>query len=152
MPNTPPDYQLTNQQLRARVWSRLRRYRGTLALSLGLLVLSVPFVNFHQLGWGFVADQLVEKTLTPSLLLLWLGIMLATYLVGLGLGAWQTYLLERTGQAFVRDIRVELFTKLQRQSLAYHHDHSTGDLVTRMTGDVDAMEQSVLQGLTSLLE
>ena len=152
MPNTPPDYQLTNQQLRARVWSRLRRYRGTLALSLGLLLLSVPFVNFHPLVWGFVADQLVEKTLTPSLLLLWLGIMLATYLVGLGLGAWQTYLLERTGQAFVRDIRVELFTKLQRQSLAYHHDHSTGDLVTRMTGDVDAMEQSVLQGLTSLLE
>ena len=82
MPNTPPDYQLTNQQLRARVWSRLRRYRGTLALSLGLLLLSVPFVNFHPLVWGFVADQLVEKTLTPSLLLLWLGIMLATYLVG----------------------------------------------------------------------
>ena len=69
----------------------------------------MPFVNFHPLVWGFVADELVEKTLTPSLLGIWLGIMLATYLVGLVLGAWQTYLLERTGQAFVRDIRVELF-------------------------------------------
>ena len=83
---------------------------------------------------------------------MWLGIMLATYLAGLVMGAWQNYLLERTGQAFVRDIRKELFAKFQHQSLGYHHDHSTGELVTRMTGDVDAMEQSVLQGLTTLLE
>ncbi|MEY3032088.1 MAG: hypothetical protein RLZZ622_563 [Planctomycetota bacterium] len=78
--------------------------------------------------------------------------MLATYVITLGLGAWQTYLLERAGQAFVRDIRVELFAKFEHQSLGYHHDHSSGELVTRMTGDVDAMEQSVLQGLTTLLE
>lgn len=152
MTAAPHDYELSNRQLRARVWSRLRRQRSTLALSLGMLVLAVPFVNFHPLVWGFVADQLVEQTLTPGRLAMWLAIMLAAYLVGLVLGAWQTYLLERTGQAFVRDIRVELFAKFERQSLAYHHDHSTGELVTRMTGDVDAMEQSVLQGLTSLLE
>jgi ABC-type multidrug transport system fused ATPase/permease subunit len=152
MTHEPPAYSLSNSQLRARVWSRLRRYRATLGLSLTLLVVAVPFVNFHPLVWGFVADRLVEKTLTPSVLVQWLAIMLAMYLIGLGLGAWQTYLLERTGQAFVRDIRMELFAKFQHQSLTYHHDHSTGELVTRMTGDVDAMEQSVLQGLTSLLE
>ena len=115
MPTSPPAYELSNRQLRAKVWSRLRRARGTLALALVVLVVSVPFVNFHPLVWGFVADELVEKTLTPSLLGIWLGIMLATYLVGLVLGAWQTYLLERTGQAFVRDIRVELFEKFQHQ-------------------------------------
>ncbi len=152
MRNAPPAAVLTAQELRSRVWSRLRPYRGTLALALGLLVLSVPFVNFHPLVWGFVADRLVEETLTPGLLAIWLGIMLGTYLIGLVLSAWQSYLLERTGQAFVRDIRRELFAKFQRQSLGYHRDHSTGELVTRMTGDVDAMEQSVLQGLTTLLE
>jgi ABC-type multidrug transport system fused ATPase/permease subunit len=152
MSNAPPAAALTARELRSRVWSRLRPYRGTLALALGLLVLSVPFVNFHPLVWGFVADRLVEETLTPGLLAIWLGIMLGTYLIGLVLSAWQSYLLERTGQAFVRDIRRELFAKFQRQSLGYHRDHSTGELVTRMTGDVDAMEQSVLQGLTTLLE
>jgi ABC-type multidrug transport system fused ATPase/permease subunit len=64
----------------------------------------------------------------------------------------QSYLLEKTGQAFVRDIRAELFAKFQNQSLGYHRDRSTGELVTRITSDVDAMEQSVLQGLTALLE
>jgi ATP-binding cassette subfamily B protein len=152
MSNQLPAYDLSTGELRDRVWSRLRRQRSTLALSLGLLLLSVPFVNFHPLVWGFVADHLVAQTLTPGMLAGWLAIMLATYVIGLGLGAWQTYLLERAGQAFVRDIRVELFTKFERQSLGYHHDHSSGELVTRMTGDVDAMEQSVLQGLTTLLE
>ncbi len=152
MSHEPPSRELSSRELRSRVWARLRRYRATLGLSLGLLVLSVPFVNFHPLVWGFVADHLVEQTLTPAILATWLGVMLATYLVGLVLGAWQTYLLERTGQAFVRDIRVELFAKFEHQSLGYHRDHATGELVTRMTGDVDAMEQSVLQGLTGLLE
>ena len=152
MSNQSPTYALSHRELRARVWSRLRRQRGTIILSLGLLLLSVPFVNFHPLVWGAVADHLVEQTLTPGLLAGWLAVMLATYVVGLGLGAWQTYLLERAGQAFVRDIRVELFAKFEHQSLGYHHDHSSGELVTRMTGDVDAMEQSVLQGLTTLLE
>lgn len=145
-------YDISDRELRARIWSRLRVHRRPLILSLSLLVIAVPFVNFHPLVWGFVADHLVEKTLTGSVLAFWLIVMFATYLVGLALGAWQTYLLEKTGQAFVRDIRCELFEKFQNQSLGYHRDRSTGELVTRMTSDVDAMEQSVLQGLTSLVE
>jgi len=145
-------YDISDKELRSRIWDRLRPHRRPLIFSLTLLVLAVPFVNFHPLVWGFVADHLVEKTLTPGILAFWLVLMFATYLIGLAAGAWQTYLLERTGQAFVRDIRNELFAKFQDQSLAYHRDRSTGELVTRMTSDVDAMEQSVLQGLTSLLE
>ena len=147
-----PHYELSNRDLWSCIWTRLRPQRCGLLVSLGLLLVSVPFVNFHPLVWGFVANHLVEQTLTPRLLLGWLGIMLVTYVIGLVLAAAQTYLLERAGQAFVRGIRVELFAKFQHQSLEYHHDHSSGELVTRMTGDVDAMEQSVLQGLTTLLE
>lgn len=145
-------YDLSDRELAGRVWSRLRPYRKRIGWSLTLLVFSVPFVNFHPLVWGFVADALVDQTLTPGLLAVWLAVMLASYLVGIGAGAVQSYLLEKTGQAFVRDIRAELFSKFQEQSLAYHHDRSTGELVTRVTSDVDAMEQSVLQGLTALLE
>ena len=57
-------YDLTNSGLRSKVWSRLRRQRGTLALSLSLLLFSVPFVNFHPLVWGFVADSLSLKIRT----------------------------------------------------------------------------------------
>jgi ABC-type multidrug transport system fused ATPase/permease subunit len=152
MAKTDSTYDLTDRELASRLWSRLRPYRKRIVWSLALLVFAVPFMNFHPLVWGFVADGLVEETLTPTILATWLIIMLLTYLIGLGAGAVQSYLLEKTGQAFVRDIRAELFAKFEAQSLAYHRDRSTGELVTRITSDVDAMEQSVLQGLTSLLE
>lgn len=143
---------LSNRELAGKVFSRLRPYRTRLICSLLLLVFSVPFMNFHPLVWGYVADGLVEKTLTPSVLGIWLAVMFVTYLVGVSANAVHSFLMEKTGQAVVRDIRRELFAKFESQSLAYHRDTSTGELVTRITSDVDAMEQSVLQGLTSLLE
>jgi len=152
MAESKSNYDLTDRELAGRIWSRLQPYRKRIVWALTLLVLAVPFVNFHPLVWGFVADALVGKTLTPDVLAVWLVVMFLTYLVGLGAGAVQSYLLEKTGQAFVRDIRAELFSKFEAQSLTFHRDRSTGELVTRITSDVDAMEQSVLQGLTSLLE
>ena len=143
---------LPNQELARKVLSRLRPYRRRLIASLCLLIFSVPLTNFHPLVWGYVADGLVGKTLTPAILGMWLAIMFGTYVIGAAANAVHSYLMEKTGQAVVRDLRCELFAKFEAQSLAYHRDTSTGELVTRITSDVDAMEQSVLQGLTSLLE
>lgn len=131
---------------------RLKPYRLRLISALLLLFISVPLINFHPMVWGFVADALLEQTLTAQTLSFWLILMVGAYIVGLVTSGLHSYLLEKTGQAFVRDIRVELFKKFEQQSIPYHRDHSTGELVTRMTSDVDAMEQSVLQGLTALLE
>lgn len=142
----------SNRHLASKVWSRLGPWRWRLSLSLGLLVFSVPFINFHPLVWGIVADDLIEGSLTGQSLGIWLAIMMATYLIGLAANAWHTYLLEKTGQAFVKEIRSDLFRKFETQSLGYHRDRSTGELVTRITSDVDAMEQSVLQGITGLIE
>lgn len=134
------------------VWARLRRYRKSLVASLALLLIAVPLVNFHPLVWGIVADELIAGTLDGRLLAIWLVVMLATYLVGLAADSVHTYLLEKAGQGFVRDIRVALFAKFENQSLSYHHDTHSGELVTRIVSDVDAMEQSVLRGLAGLLE
>ncbi|MEO0508550.1 MAG: ABC transporter ATP-binding protein [Verrucomicrobiota bacterium] len=152
MTDSQKTYDLTDKELLHHVWSRLAPYRKRIVFALLLLVLSVPFINFHPLVWGFVADALVEQTLTLNVLAWWLVVMSVGYVIGLISHGVHSYLLEKTGQAFVRDIRAELFRKFQDQSIGYHRDHSSGELVTRITSDVDAMEQSVLQGLTSLLE
>jgi len=119
---------------------------------LTLLLIAVPLINFHPLVWGIVADNLIDGTLNGRTLAFWLILMLATYLIGLAANSVHTYLLEKAGQGIVRDIRVALFTKFERQSLAYHHETHSGELVTRIVSDVDAMEQSVLRGLAGLLE
>jgi ABC-type multidrug transport system fused ATPase/permease subunit len=140
------------KQLIQDVWKYLKPYKKSLLLSLSLMVIAVPLMNFHPLVWGIVADRLMDNTLTVISLLWWLVIMTVSYFAGLGIQALHSYFLERTGQAVIRDLRLDLFAKFQAQTIAYHKDKSTGELVARMTSDVDAMEQSVLQGMTSLLE
>ena len=59
--------------------------------------------------------------------------------------------IEKAGQGFVRDVRNAVFAHLEGQSLDYHHERRTGDLVARVISDVDAMETSVLGNLSDLL-
>jgi len=134
------------------IWLKLVPYRKRMGVSLALLLVAVPLTNFHPLVWGIVADQLVSGALTMRTLSFWLMVMFLTYLLGLVANALHSYLLEKIGQGFVRDIRSSIFAKFEQQSLAYHHETNTGELVTRIVSDVDAMEQSVLQGLAKLLE
>jgi ABC-type multidrug transport system fused ATPase/permease subunit len=81
-----------------------------------------------------------------------LGIMLIAHLLAIIASAGQDYLLEWVGRSSTRDIREKVFSHLQSQSLDYHHDNNPGDFVTRVVSDVDAMQQSVLNGLTGLLD
>ena len=148
MKSTKLPSNVSERTLLRAVYLRLKPYRMRLMSALLLLFISVPLINFHPMVWGFVADALLEPTLTVQTLSFWLILMVGGYIIGLVASGLHSYLLEKTGQAFVRDIRVELFQKFEQQSIPYHREHSTGDLVTRMTSDVDAMEQSVLQGLT----
>lgn len=134
------------------VWQYLKGYRKPLSISLILLLVSVPLTNFHPLIWGWVADRLIDKNLSLYDLILALFVMALTYFAGLGLHSIHSYVLEKSGQAFIKDIRCALFQKFETQSLDFHKNSSTGELVSRITSDVDAMEQSVLHGLTTLLE
>ncbi|UQN05542.1 ABC transporter ATP-binding protein [Deinococcus sp. QL22] len=56
------------------------------------------------------------------------------------------------GQNVLRDIRGDVFTKLQRLHLAYFDQNPVGRLITRVTSDVDAINQFITGGLVSLIQ
>jgi hypothetical protein len=56
MPEPESNCDLTDRELASRIWSRLQPYRKRILWALTLLVFAVPFINFHPLVWGFVAD------------------------------------------------------------------------------------------------
>lgn len=140
-----------NRRLIREVWTYLRPYRRGLFISLALLILSIPFAQFHPLVWKYVVDVVLPEQSGNGLLLA-LGIMLIAHLVGSVASAGQEFFLEKSGQGFVRDLRAAAYERLARQSMKYHHQRHSGDLVTRVISDIDAMEQSVLRNLSSLLE
>ncbi len=55
------------------------------------------------------------------------------------------------GQNVLKDIRADVFTKLQRLQLSYFDQNPVGRLITRVTSDVDAINQFITGGLISLI-
>src|SRR5262249_5179072 len=57
----------------------------------------------------------------------------------------------RIGQSVMYDIRRDLYHHIQRLSLSYHERHKSGDLVSRVTSDVDAVQEFVSSGLLDMV-
>jgi ATP-binding cassette, subfamily B, multidrug efflux pump len=80
--------------------------------------------------------------------MLYLGALLVTYL----LEFLQTYTMQWTGQKIMFDLRSQIFRHLQRMSPAFFDHHPVGRLVTRVTSDVDALNEMFTSGVLAIFE
>src|ERR687897_311808 len=64
----------------------------------------------------------------------------------------QTYFTGWTGERILADLRTTLFHHLQRLSLGYFERNRAGVIISRLTNDVDALDQLVTDGVTSLFQ
>ena len=64
---------------------------------------------------------------------------------------WQKYLTTSTGQWVLHDLRSRLYAHIQRLSMAYHDQRQTGDLLNRVTSDIDAIQSFVSSDLIGSL-
>jgi ATP-binding cassette subfamily B protein len=79
---------------------------------------------------------------------IYLGCLLFTFLLEL----LQTYLMQWTGQKVMFDLRSQIFRHLQRMSPAFYDKHPVGRLVTRLTSDVDALNEMFTSGVLAIFE
>jgi ABC-type multidrug transport system fused ATPase/permease subunit len=69
------------------------------------------------------------------------------------LATWaQTYLVGWVGQRALQDLRVKLFVHLQSLSIGFYSRNRAGVLISRMTNDVEALDQLVEDGLATLIQ
>jgi ATP-binding cassette subfamily B protein/subfamily B ATP-binding cassette protein MsbA len=85
-----------------------------------------------------------------SLLAVAIGLMVAAVLLTQALGLGQQYFSQLLGQRIVLRVRCELYAKLQRLSLRFHDRASVGDLIYRITGDANALQDIVTYGFVPL--
>ncbi|MDQ1673343.1 MAG: ATP-binding cassette, subfamily bacterial MsbA, partial [Frankiaceae bacterium] len=64
---------------------------------------------------------------------------------------WSTWLMQSAGERIGNDLRQALFTHLQSLSLRYHGTQRVGDLTTRLTADVDRVQDLLVQVLSVLV-
>ena len=84
-----------------------------------------------------------------------LYLVVAAFLVA-GLANWgmtyaQTYLTGWVGERMLADLRTQLFGHLQRLSLGYYERTRAGVIISRLTNDVEALDQLVTDGVSSLV-
>jgi ABC-type multidrug transport system fused ATPase/permease subunit len=72
-------------------------------------------------------------------------------LIGWYAGYHQTYLSSWVGERVLLDLRTETFRHLMRLELGYHERTPTGRSVSRLTSDIEALQQLVTDGVTSLV-
>lgn len=63
----------------------------------------------------------------------------------------QEVLLNNVGQRVMFDLRTQIFTKLQRQEVAYYDRYPVGRIITRLTSDVDALNEMFTSGVIDVL-
>ena len=82
-------------------------------------------------------------------------IVVAFLLAGIAsfvLSGAQTYFTGWVGERALADLRIQLFTHLQRLSLGYYERNRTGSIVSRITNDVEALDLLVTDGISSLVQ
>jgi len=107
----------------------------------------------------FAIDRLAERAgevpfqLQPADLRLvgvLVGLVLAIALVGALASYFSEFWLNRAGEQIVHELRVATYAQLQRLSLTFHTSRSKGDLVTHVTGDVNAVGYLFAESLGTL--
>ncbi len=63
----------------------------------------------------------------------------------------EKYVTTSVGQWVMHDLRLMLYHRIQRLSLAYHDQNQTGDLLSRVTSDIDAIQSFITSGLLTAL-
>jgi ATP-binding cassette, subfamily B, multidrug efflux pump len=80
------------------------------------------------------------------------GIYMCALLISYVCEFLQTYLMQWTGQKIMFDLRRQIFTHLQRMHVAFYDRNPVGRLVTRLTSDVDALNEMFTSGVVAIFE
>jgi ATP-binding cassette, subfamily B, multidrug efflux pump len=155
-----------DSRLMRRLLTYLRPYKLVVAASLVLLLID----SLLQIIGPLLTKLAVDKYLVPvphpahTLLLdTWLsknawaglsqlaGIYMAVVVLGFAFDFGQTYLMQWTGQKAMFDLRRELMAHLQTLDVAYFDRNPVGRLVTRVTTDVDVLNDLFASGLVTII-
>ncbi len=98
----------------------------------------VPFKNLNNLK----TEDILKIRKSDMRGVAMVGIVLLLFLIiSFGLGYAEHYILELTGQSIMQDIRLQLFQRMQSQSVGFFDKHPVGRLVTRVTNDVENLNE-----------
>ncbi len=166
----PEDEDVVGKAYDGRLMRRLLTYLRPYKLQTGLSAVAILFkaatdvvgphlvkvaVDTYMTGTPKESRSWLARHLSPvpmtgitEIGLLYLGALLITYV----LEFVQTYLMQWTGQKIMFDLRSQIFRHIQRMHPAFFDRNPVGKLVTRVTSDVDALNEMFTSGVLAIFE
>jgi ABC-type multidrug transport system fused ATPase/permease subunit len=135
--------------------STLARLTAPYKLLTTLAILSLLAATAASLAPPYLSKLAIDHgVLHGNLAQLWWIVILfvAAGFATIGSSAAQTYFTGWTGERILADLRNLLFRHLQRLSLGFYERNRAGVIISRLTNDVEALDQLVTDGVTSLVQ
>ena len=128
-----------------------RPYRGRTALAVTTLVGYTLVALFPPYLVKVAVDDGIAAGSVTTLAVVVVAFVVAG-LAAFVLSGLQTYFTGWVGERALADLRIRLFRHLQRLSLGFFERNRTGATVSRITNDIEALDQLVTDGLSSLVQ
>ncbi|TGU74689.1 ABC transporter ATP-binding protein [Geomonas terrae] len=139
-----------DRRLMGRFFAYILPYRRTLVSALALL----PFIAVTKLSQPWILKMAIDGHIVkgqmeglPALAAAFLGIIFAESLLMFA----QVYMLTWVGQRVMYDIRVQLFTHIQRLSARFFDQTPVGSLVSRLTSDIEVLGEMFAAGIVTVV-
>jgi ABC-type multidrug transport system fused ATPase/permease subunit len=129
--------------------SLLRPYRARVALMFVALLLATGAALAPPYLAGRAIDDGISDGDAKALTIIVLA-FLATALINWAATYAQTFLINWVGQRALQDLRIEVFQHLQKLSIGFYSRNKAGVLISRLTNDVQALDQLVTEGISTL--
>ena len=155
-----------DRRLLARLATYLRPYRPQVALAVVLLIFHSAVHVIVPLFYKIAIDYYIQPTSDADGKLTWLTQYLSAdpstglqqlalvfgllLVVGFVAAYGQAYTMLMTGQRVMYDLRMQIFAHLQRLQVAFFDRNPVGRLVTRVTNDVDALNEMFTVGVVAV--
>ena len=138
-----------DNRLMRRLLGYVRPYRGQTAVAAvfvlleSVVQLAGPYLTKEAIDNGIRHRDLAHLHLVAVL-------YLAMLAVGLGVGYLNNQIIQRVGQHVMLDLRMALFRQLQRLPVSFYDRTPVGRLMTRVTNDVDALNELATAGIMAI--
>jgi ATP-binding cassette subfamily B multidrug efflux pump len=154
-----------DSRLMRRLLTYLRPYRWQVTVA----IVSIILKSFADVLGPYLVKVAVDRYLAPTkgstsglwnwlsptpltgmaqISTIYFGLLIFTFV----LEFLQTYYMQWTGQQIMFDLRSQIFRHLQRMHVAFYDKNPVGRLVTRVTTDVDALNEMFTSGVVSIFE
>lgn len=132
-----------------RIGGYLKNYRVQLALVFGFTVVTTLTTVIGNRVNGIVIDKYISKNRLHDLLIICV-ILAVMYLISSVFTYFQNSVTIKVAQAISTKIRQDVFSNLQRLPMKYFDTHDNGDVMSRLTNDVDNINTALMQTFVQL--